>query len=111
MIACHSLELRLAIFDSDDDQSRYSDLPQYLIEDGVCRTFTIYTTNVIDSINRVIRKALKKRKIFPSDDAAKKVVYLIIAEASKKFTMAIHNWLQAKIRFINEFGEHLERHI
>jgi len=44
----------------------------------------IYTTNAIESLNSVIRKAIKKRKLFPTDDAAKKVVYLAIQQASKK---------------------------
>jgi transposase-like protein len=71
----------------------------------------IYTTNAIESLNSVIRKAIKKRKIFPSDDAAKKMVYLAVTEASKKWTMPIHNWRKAMSRFIIEFGERLERHI
>ena len=44
----------------------------------------IYTTNAIESLNSVIRKAVKKRKLFPTDDSAMKVVYLAIREASKK---------------------------
>lgn len=71
----------------------------------------IYTTNAIESLNSVIRKAIKKRKIFPSDDAAKKMVYLAVTEASKKWTMPIHNWRKAMSRFIIEFGDRLERHI
>jgi len=71
----------------------------------------IYTTNAIESINSVIRKAIKKRKIFPSDDSAKKMVYLAITEASKKWSMPIHNWRQAMVRFIIEFGDRLEKHI
>ena len=71
----------------------------------------IYTTNAIESLNSVIRKAIKKRKIFPSDDAAKKMVYLAVTEASKKWTMPIHNWRKAMSRFIIEFGVRLERHI
>ena len=71
----------------------------------------IYTTNAIESLNSVIRKALKKRKIFPSDDSAKKMVYLAITEASKKWTMPIHNWRQAMVRFIIEYGDRLEKHI
>ena len=71
----------------------------------------IYTTNAIESLNSVIRKALKKRKVFPSDDSAKKMVYLAVTEASKKWTMPIHNWRKAMSRFIIEFGERLERHI
>ncbi len=36
----------------------------------------IYTTNAIESLNSVIRKAIKKRKLFPTDDSSKKVIYL-----------------------------------
>ena len=42
----------------------------------------IYTTNAIESLNSVIRKAIKKRKLFPTDDSAKKVVYLAIQDVS-----------------------------
>lgn len=71
----------------------------------------IYTTNAIESLNSVIRKALKKRKLFPSDEAATKMVYLAIKDASKKWTMPIQNWRQAMSRFIIEFEERLEKHI
>ena len=71
----------------------------------------IYTTNAIESLNSVIRRAIKKRKVFPSDDAARKMVYLAIMEASKKWTMPIQNWRQAMSRFIIEFEERLEKHL
>jgi len=45
----------------------------------------IYTTNAIESLNSVIRKAIKKRKLFPSDDSAKKVIYLATQAAAKKW--------------------------
>ena len=32
----------------------------------------IYTTNAIESLNSVIRHAIKKRKVFPTDDSVKK---------------------------------------
>jgi transposase-like protein len=67
----------------------------------------IYTTNAIESLNSVIRKAVKKRKLFPSDDSAKKVVYLAIREASKKWTMPIRNWKAAMNRFMIEFEDRL----
>lgn len=38
----------------------------------------IYTTNAIESLNSVIRKAIKNRKIFPSDKSACKIIYLAI---------------------------------
>lgn len=64
----------------------------------------IYTTNAIESLNSVIRKAIKKRKLFPSDDAAKKMIYLAIQQASKKWTMPIRNWKPALNRFIPSRG-------
>jgi transposase-like protein len=67
----------------------------------------IYTTNAIESLNSVIRKAIKKRKLFPTDDAAKKVVYLAIQQASKKWTMPIRNWKAALNRFMIEFEDRL----
>lgn len=71
----------------------------------------IYTTNAIESLNSVIRKALQKRKLFPSDDAAKKVVYLAIQEASQKWTLPIKNWKSALNRFMIEFEDRLQDYI
>jgi transposase-like protein len=67
----------------------------------------IYTTNAIESLNSVIRKVIKKRKIFPTDDSAKKVIYLAIREASQKWTMPIKNWKAALNRFMVEFEDRL----
>ena len=71
----------------------------------------IYTTNAIESLNSVIRKAVKKRKLFPSDDSAKKVVYLAIQQAAKKWTMPIRNWKAALNRFMIEFEDRLTDYI
>jgi transposase-like protein len=71
----------------------------------------IYTTNAIESLNSVIRKSIKKRKLFPSDDSAKKVVYLAIQQASKKWTMPIRNWKPALNRFMIEFNERLTDYV
>ncbi len=68
----------------------------------------IYTTNAIESLNSVIRKAIKKRKLFPSDDSAMKVIYLAIMDASKKWTMPIRNWKAAMNRFMIEFEDRLK---
>ena len=67
----------------------------------------IYTTNAIESLNSVVRKATNKRKVFPTDDAARKVVYLAIMEASEKWTMPIRNWKPALNRFMIEFEDRL----
>ena len=71
----------------------------------------IYTTNAVESLNSVIRKAVAKRKLFPSDDSARKVVYLAIMDASKKWTMPIRNWKGALNRFIIEFEDRLTEYV
>lgn len=71
----------------------------------------IYTTNAIESLNSVIRKATKQRKVFPTDESAMKVVYLAIQAASKKWTMPIRNWKPAMSRFMLEFGDRLNGHL
>ena len=67
----------------------------------------IYTTNAIESLNSVIRKATRQRKVFPSDDSAMKVVFLAMQAAAKKWTMPIRNWKPALNRFMIEFGDRL----
>lgn len=71
----------------------------------------IYTTNAIESLNCVIRAAIKKRKVFPTDDSVRKVIYLAIEDASKKWSMPIQNWRLAMSRFIIEFGDRLSDHL
>jgi transposase-like protein len=71
----------------------------------------IYTTNAIESLNSVIRKVIKKRKLFPTDDSAMKVIYLAVQQASKKWTMPIHNWKPAMNRFMIEFEDRLAEYI
>ena len=63
----------------------------------------IYTTNAIESLNSVIRKAINNRKIFPNDQSALKVIYLAIKRASQKWTMSLHDWRAAMSRFAIEF--------
>jgi transposase-like protein len=71
----------------------------------------IYTTNAIESLNSVIRKATRKRKLFPTDESARKVVYLAIQDASKKWTMPIRNWRQALNRFMIMFEDRLTEYL
>lgn len=71
----------------------------------------IYTTNAIESLNSVIRKVLKKRKLFPTDDSARKVIYLAIEDASKKWTMPIRDWKPALNHFMIEFEDRLQDYV
>jgi len=51
----------------------------------------------------MVRKAIKSRKAFPTDNPPMKVVYLAIEPASKKWTMPIHHWKAALNRFMIKF--------
>ena len=52
----------------------------------------IYTTNLIENLNGKIRKYTKNKLSFPTDEAVLKSVYLALREATKKWSMPIHNW-------------------
>ena len=71
----------------------------------------IYTTNAIESLNSVIRHSTKKRKIFSSDDSAKKVIYLATTNAARKWTMPIQNWRLAMNWFTIHFDDRLKDHL
>ena len=71
----------------------------------------IYTTNAVESLNSVIRKSVKTRKLFPSDESAMKVIFLAIQSASKKWTMSIQNWKPAMNHFMIVFEEQLAPYV
>ncbi len=65
----------------------------------------IYTTNAIESVNMSLRKVTRNHRIFPSDEAVYKVVYLAMHNIAKKWTMPIRNWVPALNCFAIEFAE------
>lgn len=71
----------------------------------------IYTTNIVESLNSTLRKAVRNRGHFPTEDALMKVLYLAIGGVSKKWTMPIRDWKQAlnqfSIIFADRFPERL----
>lgn len=67
----------------------------------------ISTTNVIESVNSVIRKLTRNRKIYPNDDSAFKIIYMAINEASRKWTMPIPKWKPALNHFAILFENRL----
>jgi putative transposase len=54
-------------------------------------------------MNSSLRKVIKSQQIFPTDDAAFKLVYLAMRNISKKWTMPIKEWKPALNRFAIEF--------
>ena len=65
----------------------------------------IYTTNAVESLNAQLRQVTKKRGSFPTDDSVRKVLYLAMARASKRWTMPIQDWPAAMNFFSIVFGE------
>ena len=64
----------------------------------------IYTTNAIESLNRVIRKSIKTRGSFPTEDAATKLIYLAIRNFEKG-GRNVREWFAARNQFAIMFGE------
>jgi transposase-like protein len=65
----------------------------------------ISTTNATPSVNMTLRKVRRTQRIFPSDEAVYKVVYLAMRTIAKKWTMPIHHWNPALNRFAVELAE------
>lgn len=55
----------------------------------------IYTTNAVESLNAQLRKVTKKRGAFPTDDSVRKVLYLAITRAARRWTLPIQDWSTA----------------
>ncbi|HEX5616998.1 MAG TPA: IS256 family transposase [Solirubrobacteraceae bacterium] len=66
----------------------------------------IYTTNAIEALNRQLRKAIKTKGHFPNEDAARKLIYLALANAVPQWTRT-RNWTTALLAFKIHFGDRL----
>jgi transposase-like protein len=65
----------------------------------------IYTTNAIESLNFSLRKVLKSRGAFPTDESILKVLYLGMQRIAKKWTMPIPDWKRALNQFAILLGD------
>jgi putative transposase len=59
----------------------------------------IYTTNAIESVNARVRKIIKTRGHFPTDDAANKLIWLALRNITADWGKAAHNWKEAMNQF------------
>jgi putative transposase len=66
----------------------------------------IYTTNAIEAFNRQLRKAVKTKGSFPSEDAARKLLFLAIQNAAPQWTRT-RGWTKALLAFKIQFGDRL----
>jgi len=65
----------------------------------------IYTTNAIESLHMQLRKVLKARGHFPSDEAATKLIYLVLRDITKKWKNPPITWKLAATQFAIRFGQ------
>ena len=59
----------------------------------------IYTTNAIEALNAKLRRAVKTRGHFPTDDAAIKLLYLVLRQVAAEWKMPPREWSEAKTQF------------
>ncbi|KRB85315.1 transposase [Sphingomonas sp. Root710] len=78
-------------------------IPFFAFPEGVRRI--IYTTNAIEALNSKLRRAVRTRGHFPGDDAAMKLLYLVLNQAAEEWKRAPREWFEAKVQFAVIFGE------
>lgn len=69
----------------------------------------IYTTNAIEALNSKLRRAVRARGHFPTDEAALKLLYLVLNRTEKEWTMPPREWSMAKAQMAVLFGERFTR--
>lgn len=71
----------------------------------------IYTTNIMESFHRRLRKATKTKAVLPNDDALIKLLYLVTMELTEKWTVSIKNWGLILSQLIILFKERVEPYL
>ena len=65
----------------------------------------IYTTNVIESLNRTLRRLVGARGYFPTDELALKLIWLQLREFTRAWKMPLREWHVGKAQFALLSGE------
>ena len=81
-------------------------IPFFVFPESVRRV--IYTTNAIEALNSKIRRAVRTRGHFPYDDAAMKLLYLVLNCATDDWKRPPREWFEARSQFAVIFGERFE---
>ena len=69
----------------------------------------VYTTNQIESLNSVVRKAVRSRGHFPDDESARKLVYLAIRNHETTWKRPMAGWYECLAGFHAHFQDRLTR--
>lgn len=71
----------------------------------------IYTTNIIESFHRQLRKVTKTKSIFPSDEALLKMLFLVTKDVTKKRAQRMRNWGQILAQLVVLFEHRIENYL
>ena len=71
----------------------------------------MYTTNIIEGLNRQYRKVTKAKSVFPSDSSLEKMLYLASGNVIKRWTQRYRNWDQVLNQMTVLYGERLTRYL
>jgi putative transposase len=78
-------------------------MPFYAFPSDVRRL--LYTTNAIEALNAKLRRAVRARGHFPTDEAAMKLLFLVLNRTEREWKMPAREWCMAKAQFAVLFGE------
>lgn len=82
-------------------------IPFFVFPAGIRKV--VYTTNAIESINAQLRKVIKTRGHFPTDDAATKLIWLALRNITANWGHAAHDWKVAMNQFAILYGDRFTR--
>lgn len=71
----------------------------------------IYTTNIIEGLNRQYRKVTKSKTMFPSDNSLEKMLYLASRNVMKKWTQRYKNWDRVLSQLVIQYPGRIENYI
>lgn len=71
----------------------------------------MYTTNIIEGLNRQYRKVTKTKSVFPNDSSLEKILYLASVNVMKKWTQRYRNWDLVLSQLTIIYGERINKYL
>ena len=91
-------------------ENNWEDVNSFFQFSGEIRRI-MYTTNIIEGLNRQYRKVTKTKSVFPSDSALEKMLYLASGNVIKKWTQRYRGWDQVLNQLLILYGERLNQYL
>ncbi len=91
-------------------ENHWEDVSSFFQFSGDIRRI-MYTTNIIEGLNRQYRKVTKTKSVFPSDTALEKMLFLASRNVTKKWTQRYRNWDQVLSQLILLYDERLTAYL